>query len=468
MPDIYDSENKNSEINLNLKMPQEQAEGSFSFGDLVLTIHNARKTFLIWCCVGVLLGIVVAAGFFFMQRRSPAAEVSISIILNYSKVSELIFPSGEAFDLDSFYTMDLWSKALRAINRTDVTVADAMNQMSITHPREDTAASVASGSLAENVYLLTISDKSNVFRSTAEKIDFLNAFCNEYSDYIAARYYNDGRIGMLSGQQLSEWVDITKEDIIWDQFSFGANFDLLSDRYLILHETLISLFDEDPAFRTADGKSFDDYAREFERVAISEMPQWRAKLDSGVYIRNIDKFKNEYNIVINSMNMNRQYHLDLLASYNELLLSFQQKDAEGLRINEAVEILTAARNSAEIAADIQKQIDQLKFYYDMLAMNEQAIRANSGEAEAALTSFITGLENNQTALHDIILDYYKQNNERDAENSILFTNPSITAAAGVNLIMVIAIFAIFVIMGIVFGFIAAVVKKYLPREATAK
>ncbi|MCL2151854.1 MAG: hypothetical protein FWH57_02675 [Oscillospiraceae bacterium] len=467
MFDNINPETNNSEINLNLKMPQEQTDSSFSFRDFVLTIYSAKKVFLVWCCIGLILGIAAAGGFFLMKRSNTSAEVSVALILNYSKVSENIFPSGEEFDIDSFYSMDIWANALKAIGRDDVAVADAMNQVRIAHMRRDdgtnTDAGMNTDGSTENTYSLTLSDNSSVFMSTKEKEDFLQAFCSEYNNYIVARYYIEDRTGMLHGQQLKEWIDVTKAEIIWDSFSFSANYDLLGDRYIALSETLSSLYDEDPAFRTADGKSFDDYAKEFEGIVISELPRWRAKLDSGIYIRNIDRFKQDCGIVARSMRINRQYHLDLLASYNEMLLSFQQKDAEGVRIDEAVEILMAAQESAEIAADLQRQIGQLEYYYEMLGRYEQDIRASSEEAEIALTAFITGLENNQAKLQNIILDYYKQTNERDAENSILYTNPTTTTTSSISMVMVFAIFIAITLVGAAIGIIAAVVKKYLPQ-----
>ena len=456
-----DLENKNSEINLNVKIPKEQTDVSFSFRELVLTIHFARKAFISWCCIGLILGIAAAAGLFLIQRSETSAEVSVAIILNYSGASENIFPSGEAFDVDSFYTVDLWDNALKKIDRVDINVADAMSQTSIiwSAPDNDNAYS------AHNTYILTVSEGNDVFKSTKEKEVFLTAFCTEYKSYIVNRYFNEYRIGMLHGQQLKEWVDITKEEIMWDQFSFSRNFDIIDNRYRDLSKVINRMFDEDPAYRSSDGKSFSDFAKTFENIVDSDLPIWIDKLNYNIYIRNVDRFMEEYQFQINSLNISNLYHLEILGSYNELLSSFRQTDADGIRIEEAIKVLMSAQKSADSAAEIQRQLNQMSFFRDMLNQNNLAIHTNSSEAEAALTGFIDDLDNNQRLLHSVIYEYYKINNERDAENAILYANPSVTiSSAGANIIMLIAVFAALTFLGVFVGFLVAAAKKHLPRK----
>jgi hypothetical protein len=459
------------EINLNLKIPPEQQD-SFSFKDLVLTLYNGRKVFFICCFAGLLLGIIVAVGYYATSAGgtpSAVGDTSITLTLNYPGAENNLYPNGAGFNVNLFYEIDLWERALRAIGRDDITPADAMGEVSIAwqtprldeygHPIEE---------ILNTSFIVTIPAGSAVFADKSAKESFLSAFGEEYKNSINSGYFTDSNAGILWNQQLRNWNNLSIE-ILWDSFSFEQNLSLLDSIYASLEDLLESLFNDDPLYRTPNGRSFNDFADDFREIRDNEIRLWAARLNENVYIRNIDRFRNEYQFLLDTMRFNREYSLEIVDSYNELLTSFQRNnDSHGTIVRDAVIILNEARSQADAAADLQKQIRQMEYNAGILETNEQALRANSREAEDALTAFINDLEKNREELTEIIFDYYKQLNERYAENSVLATTPVSqvsVAATGASMTRVLMLLLGLTFVGFVIGFCGAFVKKYLPEKA---
>jgi hypothetical protein len=458
------------EINLNLKIPPEQSDGSFSMRDLVLTLYNGRKIFFICCFAGLLLGIIAAAGYYATNSSgapSVAGDTSITLTLNYPGAEKNFYPNGAEYNVNLFYEIDLWERALRAVGRDNITPADAMGEVRIARqtPRLD-----ENGHPIEEIlntsFIVTIPAGSTVFSDKSEKDSFLSAFGEEYKNSINSRYFTDSNAGILWNQQLRKWNESSRE-IIWDSFSFEQNLSLLYSRYELLADLLESLFDTDPLYRTPGGRSFNDFANDFREIYGNEIRLWTAKLNENIYIRNIDRFRSEYQFRIDSMKINRDFSMEIVDSYNELLSSFQSKDTSNGTVKEAIDMLTSAQTQADTASDLQRQIRQMEYNAGMLENNEQSLRNNSREAEAALTAFIEDLERNQEELTGIIFDYYKQLNERFVENSVLATTPVSQmpeAVAGVSMTRVLMLFVGLTFVGFVIGFCGAFVKKYLPEK----
>jgi hypothetical protein len=459
------------EINLNLKIPPEQQEGSFSMRELVLTIYSARKVFFMCCCIGLVLGIIAAAGYYASRTggTSPASgEASVVLTLNYPGAEQIIFPNGADFNVSSFYDTEVWENALEAVGRSDVSPADAMAAVRITHYRPEVEEGEEEYLLAKDtLFELTILKGSTVFDNNDAKKAFLVALCEEYRSLINSKYFTESNIGILYSQEMRQWNDL-RTDIIWDNFNFEQNFNALSLRYSEMEEFFESLHSTDPLFRSDDNRSFNDFADEFRKIRVNNIRPWLARTGESVYIRNIDRFRDEYQFQLDSMRINRDYSLELLASYNELLTSFQQKDTpNGAIVADAVEILIAAQQHADDAAELQKLIRQTEHNSRAFDANESVLRANSREAEAALTVFIEDLEHNQEEFSRIIFDYYGQLNERIAENSVIFTTPSVTmpaAVAGASMTRVLLLLAGLTFIGFAVGFCAAFVKKYVPEK----
>ena len=131
---MFENEQSNSEINLNLKMPPEQPDGDFSMKNLVLTIYSAKKTFIVWCCIGLALGIIAAAGYLIMNTFiSPPEEqgdVKVTLTLNYSGAEQALLPNGVEFDARFFYEeISLWENAIKAAGNSEVTVGDLISRL---------------------------------------------------------------------------------------------------------------------------------------------------------------------------------------------------------------------------------------------------------------------------------------------------------------------------------------------------
>jgi len=459
--------NNNSDINLNLKIPPEQPDGGFSMKDLVLTLYNARKIFLTWCCIGLLLGVIAAGWYYVTQKKQPIPElqgdVSVTLRLNYYGAEWNLSPNGAAFDIiRSFSDVELWENALKAGNFGDITAGDVINQVNITKKEE-----------AANVYILSISPNTNIFENNEAKKEFLQSLCKEYKNFIIDKYYSKDSVGMLSGQYLKTVDAYIRNIILWepDPFNFETNFSTINSHYTHLAETLIYLYSLEPTYKSAEGLNFDDYTEQIYNIRDKNIGSWIEKLQYGVYIRNIDRFKKESQHRINTLERDREYYLELVASYNELLTSFQQKDSQGAIIQEAVNTLTNARAYAEKAADYQNQINQMKYNLEMLETDEQLIQANSREAEAAFTACVKDLKSNQEKIRKVIYDYYESINGRTAESSVLYSNASIipaedqpTAVTGVSTTRVLMLFVGLAFMGFAVGFCAAFIKKYLPEK----
>jgi hypothetical protein len=487
-------DNNGSEINLNLKVPPEQSDGNFSMKDLILTLYDSRKIFLICCFIGLLLGIAAAGVSFITQVTKEAApvvsgDVSVRLTLNYAPVEWGIFPNGSGFNVNSFYSIKIWDNALKAVksikdngnnsgngnngsnNNNSNNSADSKNIITAADVRSQ--VNIVKDDVKQNEYIFTIPfTNSKIFKSDDEKKVFLKALCEEYKKFIEDKYYTGESTGRLYGQRLGAWIDSCQE-IIWDPFSFDTNFSMIKDRYQSLAVILDYLYSDDPAYKTQDGKTFYDYSKEFRDICIVDIGLWTAKLEHNVYIRNIDQFKEEYLHQIDTMKIKRDYNLDLVDSYNRLLASFQQKDAQGVKVQEAADILRAAQNSASTAADLAYKIKQMEYNQTMLAQTgEQTIISNSREAENALTSFIKDLENNQETLRKVIYDYYQKINKTDAENSIVYTSALVTVLpdqpvpeTGVNITKLLMILIGLTFAGFLVGFCISFIKKYIPEKA---
>ena len=423
--------------------------------DLILIIYNAKKIFLIWCFIGLLLGIMTAGGYYIIQKnRAITGDVSVDLILNY--------PGAES-DPGSFSEIIIWENALKAISRSDISAADAMSQATLI--KNEPAQDVPVNELKQNAYVLAISSDSKIFASDNEKIKFLNALCEYYKKYITDKYYNKKNTGMLYGQHLKTWLDSCRT-IIWDPLCFDANFIMLSDRYLTLAAILEDLYNGDPAYRLPDGKSFGDYSTEFREICNKDIAGWANKLNYAVYIRNIDRFKEEAEYNINIMKINRERCLEIVDSYNKLLISFPQKDFE-----ETADILTAARLWSDKAADLYYKINQTEYNLEMLRLNGPELLENSLEAEDALTAFIRELDDYQENLRELIYNYYAQKTNGDAEKSVIYTAAAVIMPEHQTkdtIKQVLLIFACFTFAGLVIGFFAALAEKYIPDKKNKK
>ena len=449
-------------------MPPEQPNGDFSMKNLVMTIYGAKRTFMIWCLIGLGLGIIAAAGYFIMNKYiSPPTvqgDVTVTLTLNYTGAEQALFPNGEEFSMRSFYEeTGLWENALRVSNNDKVTVGDVISKVIIENPMRDEEP-------VANIFNLMIPSDYDIFDSVRQKKDFLQALCEEYKNFITGKYFTGVSIGMLYDQQLRVW-DESNAEILWDPFRYDINFAELSARYQTLAGILTDLYSNDPNYRTPEGKSFNDYAKAFTDICAKDIASWDEKLLNNVYIRNIERFGGEAQFRIESMEWSRAYNLELVNSYNDLLTAFQQKDAQGMKIEEAVELLTAAQSHALTAADLQRQIEQMQFYLYTLRTNERMITDNSREAEAALTGFIDDLGKNQEELRAVIYDYYKQNHEHAAETAVLYSNAILNAtdeqlAAGrISLTRPLMLLIGLTFIGVVIGFCATFVRKYVTETA---
>jgi hypothetical protein len=321
------------------------------------------------------------------------------------------------------------------------------------------------------LFVLTIPAGSTVFTDNDSKAEFLRVFCEEYRLFTNSKYFIEDNIGKLWNQYLGSWENLSKE-IIWDAFNFENCFSMISARYTDFIWTLDVLYGKDLLYRTSDGKSFNDYATELRDIRDDELRLWLARLNENIYIRNIDRFMDEHRFQIDTMVMSRDYHLEIVASYNELLTSFQQKDApDGAIVLDAVATLTTARSHADAAADLQRRVTRMEYNTNMLEENEPTLRANSREAEAAMTAFIDGLKANQERLGVEIYEFYKQTNERTAEKSVIYSTPTATTPSAtviaVSTIRLLILFAGPTFVGVAFGFCIAFVKKYLPEKTSA-
>lgn len=461
---MFENEQPNSEINLNLKMPPEQPDGDFSMRNLVLTLYDARRVFLVWCFLGLLLGIV-ASGWYYLSNRSTAApaapaDVSVTLTLNYAGAENALFPNGTPFDARSFFeNADLWAGALRMSGNDSVTVGDVLSQVIIAKQSQDDIP-------ADNVYTLTIPSGSSVFGSIEAKKDFLQALCEEFKESMSAKYYSAASIGTQNNQLLKAWDDACAE-IAWDPYLLDKNLSALSSRYHTLAGILMSLYNEDPAYRSTENRSFDDYARALREIYISDVDMWADKLSHDVYIRSVDRFISEAQFRIDTMERNRKYNLELVDLYSGLLASFRQSDGQGAAAPEAVALLSSAQNCAAAAADLQRQIDLTEYYLQVLETDETMVRSNSHEAEDALIGFINDLGSNQSRLRTVIFNYYKQSNDRASANAVVFSSSVVTAhddqapAGGVSTTRILMLLVGLTFVGFVIGFCGAFIRKYI-------
>jgi len=480
--------NQNSEINLNLKIPPERIEEGGTFGDIVLTLYNARKGFFLCCAIGITLGIIVTAAYYVVQLRNAtqatiSGETSISLMLNYPGAQDALFPDGEDFSKMSFYEPELWINALNATGNDSISPADAMSAVEISQlgadglshfdskPEEDESATsrgIQSSALINPTIILTIPTEAAFLEGSNQREIFLSALCAEYKKSLDNKYFNDGNIGILYSQHFTAWNQLCK-DIQWHPFRYDVNFSDLEARYSALTDLLKALHREDPLYKTNDGKSFNDLAEELSSICDHEISYWISRVSDNVYIRNIDRFVEESPYRLDSMSLKREYSLEIVSAYNDILSSFQQKDtADGTIVSEAVNLMITAQSHADVAADLQKQMKEIELYLEMLETNKTIIRANSRDAEAALTALISELERNQDNLSDVLYNYYKQVNNRIAENSVISGTPAttstMTAPASVSATRLIIVFAGLSLMGIAIGFCAAFIKKHLPEK----
>jgi len=480
--------NQNSEINLNLKIPPERIEEGGTLKDIILTLYNARKGFFFSCAIGITLGIIAAAVYYVVMSRSatPAiipGETSISLTLNYPGAQFALFPDGEMFSNMSFYEPELWVNALNATGYGSISPADAMSAVAISQLGADDLSqngsvleadestadkSVQRRSFINSTIALIIPQEAGFFESSDQREIFLSAFCAEYKKSFDNKYFHDGNIGILYSQHFAAWKNLCK-DIQWHPFRFDNNFSDLETRYSELAELLRTLYREDPLYKTKDGKSFNDLAEELTTICDHEISYWISRVSDSVYIRNIDRFIEESPYQLDSMRLRREYSLEIVTAYNDILSSFQQKDTiDGSIVSEAVDLLKTAQSHANVAADLHKQTKEIELYMEMLEMNKTIIRANSREAEAALTALISELESNQDNLTDVLYNYYKQVNTRNADYSVITGTPvtaSIkTVPENISTTRLFVVFAGLSFMGILVGFCVALIKKYLPEK----
>ncbi|MCL2814881.1 MAG: hypothetical protein FWD23_09805 [Oscillospiraceae bacterium] len=455
-------EKSNSEINLNVKIPPEQADGGFSMRDVVLTVYGAKKIFFAWCCIGLILGLA-AAGFYYMTQKDAdvPGDVSVTLTLNYYGAESNLYPNGAKwFSMRSFTNTAIFESALEKLE-LGVTVGDVINEVEITQ---------AEGKY--NIFTFTIPYGGNVFANNADKKDFLQALCGEYKKHITDRYYSKGTVGKLYEQHLSEFEQQIQDAALWepDPFSFENNFKTIGDFYAELESILIRLYSEEPNYESPEGLNFEDYSKQMYDIRSKDVEEWSSKLQYNIYIRNIDKFKQESQYGIDALERERQYNLELAASYNELLASFQQKDSQGAIVPEAVGVLKEAQHCILTAAELQKQINKMKSDVEMLEANEPSILSNSREAETALLAAAAGLKKNQENVYGVIYDHYERLNSREAENSVLYSNPAVVtsdgqpASSGASMMRLALIVAGLTFVGFAVGFFATFVKKYLPDK----
>jgi hypothetical protein len=183
------------EINLNLKIPPENQDDSFSMRDLVLTLYNGRKVFLTCCIIGLLLGVIAAAGYYITRADgeepivTTSESVSIMLTINYPESS---------FNAGTFLEPELWENAINAIGRSDITPVDAMSELKIIRyiPDENENINI----LNQLRYELIISSDSEIFASNDEKEAFLLAFCEEYKSIFNEA---DDRLSALDSMKLA-------------------------------------------------------------------------------------------------------------------------------------------------------------------------------------------------------------------------------------------------------------------------
>jgi len=480
--------NQNSEINLNLKIPSEKIEEGGAMKDIVLTLYNARKGFVLCCVIGFALGIIAAAAYYVVQSRNatPAiisGETSISLMLNYPGAQFALFPDGEAFSIISFYEPELWVSALNATDNGSISPADAMNAVEISQlgPDDllqyDSKMEVDESATDRSTQIrafhcltieLIIPPEAAFLESSIQRESFLSAFCTEYKKSLVSKYFHDGNVGILYSQHFTDWKDLCKE-VQWHPFRFDNNFYYLEARYSALAGLLKTLYREDPLYKTYAGKSFNDLAEELTSICDNEISYWRSRVSDNVYIRNIDRFIEESPYWLDSMSLKREYSLEIVSAYSDILSSFQQKDTtDGTIVSEAVELLITAQSHADVAADLQKQMKDIELYLEMLEKNTAKTRINSRDAESALTALISELEINQNNLTEVLHTYYKQLSNRIAENSAISSTPVTVSIKNVqesiSTTSLIVIFVGFSVMGIVIGFCTAFTKKYLSGK----
>jgi len=453
------NEKGNSEINLNVKIPPEPSDGSFSMKDVVLTVYSAKKLFFTWCCIGLVLGIL-ASGFYYLTQRGAdiPGDATVTLTLNYYGAEANLYPNGERFSARSFFDTAIFEKALGKLELGDITVGDVINEVKMT-PAEG----------KYNIFTFFMPYGESVFAGNAGKKEFLQAFCGEYKNFIIEKYYSKNSVGKLYGQYLTDLEKQIQDVALWepDPFSFENNFKTIAEYYEKLETILNRLHQAEPNYTSPDGLSFEDYAKLIYDIRKKDIGEWSMKLQYNIYVRNIEKFIEESQYSIDIMDRNRRYNLELVELYNELLSSFQQKDAQGAIVPEAVGVLKEAQACIAAAADLQRQIDKMKSDLEVLEANEQTIRQNSRDAETAFKASISGLKKNQESVRGTIYDYYEQLGEREAENAVLFSNPVIvvpegqTATSGVSMMRLAMIFAGLTFVGFVVGFCAAFIKKYL-------
>jgi len=476
--------NQSSEINLNLKIPPERTEEGGTFGDIVLTIYKARKSFILCCAIGVALGVIATSAYYVVQMRNSTlvitpGETSISLTLNYPGAQLALFPDGEEFSEVSFYDPELWTNALSATGREDIVPADAMRVVEISHigSRAEVYESEAEGSiqnrlLVNSTFELRIPPEAAFLESSSEREVFLGAFGDEYKKLLNKNYFHEGNAGLLYTQHFATWRDLCRE-IQWHPFRFDYSFIEIETRYSALADLLKTLYREDPLYKTNDGKSFNDLAEELMSICDNGVRYWIKRVSDNVYIRNTDRFEEEFSYLIDSMGLRREYSLEIISAYSGLLSSFQQKDtADGAIVSEAVELLKTAQEHADAAADLQSQIKQMELYIELLETNTAIIRTNSREAETALTQFTNEMIRNQDYLSEVIIVYYNQVNSRIAENSVMLGTPHTdrieSGPVNISTSYLIVIFVGVSVMGVAIGFCTAFIKKHIPEKVSNK
>ena len=458
-------DNNNSEINLNLRMPSDQVKEGTVISDLIITIYNERRVFFTFCLLGLVAGILAAGFYYFTHRDSlgdkilavPIGDVTITLTLNYQYAEELLFPSGATFNAKSIVTVDIVEKAICAIGISGITAADILPRLI-----------VECDEVYPNIYTVTLLGMNGDFAFTSEdeKVDFLQSLATEYRRFINEKYFlNENTIGYLHGQHLGTIDSEIRTIELWtpDPFSFEKGFSHIMACYTTIGEILEEYHKNDPVYTSANGLSFREHENEINEIVGKEIAAWMERLNDGIYIRNIDRFMREYQHQLNRLEREFEYYSEQASSFNRLL--------SGTNVRKVEDFLMDAQSWAATAADKGNQIRIIEYNVEMLVTNEQEIRNNSREAEAAFISALDDLKEKLNEVRDALEDYYKECSTLSAENSVLFSRAIVStpdgtdthvSVGGVSTSRLVLIFFGPIFVGLAIGLCVAFLKKYLP------
>ncbi|MCL2212273.1 MAG: hypothetical protein FWB93_00350 [Oscillospiraceae bacterium] len=455
------TENKNSEIYLNLKMPENGDGDSLSMQNMVMTVYKGRKVFFFCCFIGLVFALLFGA----MQLLVRPADNGgyIIITMNYPGAENNYLPNGEEFNEQIFFTIGLWRAALDEVGLNNITVPDAINNITITRilpPASDGETEIAT----PLSFRIEINPDTNIFVRNDSSIAFLDALSNSIQNHINSEYLNNENAGFLYGQRLNEWAAFANELIHLDEHSFQENFRRLYNHLYMIERHLQPLNETSIFFVSDCGNNFTDLIAQIRNFR-TEMSLWHWRTSTGMYVRNIDSFRANSSFVIETLQINRDILLERITLYNELLEAFQQNSAEGVIVLDTVEILNTSRELIYEATAIGREIAQHERNIGRLGTVEATMRTDSAAAETVLLESVQRLANYIETVNRIISNYYVQQTQEIVQNSLLSTTPSFTQSAGSINMMRLGIAVLLPLLGgIAVGFFAAVVKGYLPEK----